>query len=130
MKAKEHSILLNIRNSPDFEEGFSAKSEKALRIAFVVLPLLGKLIVLTSVDNIMKASGVLVVAGMAVGAVTSFASTFYFLGKELDNAKECALFVCGLLESMESENKRIGRVLVRNKLTTDTKYAGSCITDQ
>ena len=100
MQDKKFDVLLALRNSAYFEEGLRASSAKTAKLATVVVPLLAKAMVMTTADEILKASGFFVVVGMAVGAISSFCMTWYLLDRELSNAKDCAILVSTLIQSM------------------------------
>ena len=99
MQKQEFEILMAIRNSPYCKEGLIAASNGAAKIGVAIIPILGRILGLVTVDEIIKATGVFVVVGMVVGSISSFGVTLYLLQKELKNAKSCALFVSSLIES-------------------------------
>ena len=99
MQDKKFDVLLALRNSAYFKEGLKASSAGTAKIATVVLPLLRRAMVMTTADEVLKASGVFVMAGMAVGAISSFWMTWYLLDRELSNAKDCAILVSTLIQS-------------------------------
>ena len=99
MKDKKFDILLALRNSAYFKEGLRASPAGMAKLATVVLPLLTRVMVMTTADEILKATGVFVVVGMAVGGISSFCMTLYLLDRELSNAKNCAILVSTLIQS-------------------------------
>ena len=99
MTTKNFDVLLALRNSEYFKGGLKASSPGTAKLATVILPLLARTIAISSADEALKATGVGIGLGMAVGAVTSFGMTLYVLDKELKNAKSCAIFVSNLIES-------------------------------
>ena len=92
MKDKKFEILLALRNYAYFKEGLRAPSAGTAKLETVVVPLLTRAMVMTTADEVLKASGVFVVAGMAVGAISSFSMTWYLLVRELSNAKKVCYF--------------------------------------
>ena len=105
MKYKKFDILLALRNSAYFKEGLRASSAGTAKLATVVVPSLTRAMVMTTADEVLKATGVFIVAGMAVGAISSFCMTWYLLDRELSNAKKCAILVSTLIQSRKQNWK-------------------------
>ena len=105
MQDKKFDILLALRNSAYFKEGLIASSAGTAKLATVVLPLLTRAMVMTTADEVLKATGVFVLAGMAVGAISSSCMTWYLLDRELSNAKDCAILVSTPIQSMRENWK-------------------------